>query len=54
MTDGAGVGDSFAGPGLRAAALVEEHYLGAVDNVCLNPCYVQVLLNLTNPYYIMV
>ena len=52
ITDAAGVGDSFAGPGLRA--LVEEHNLSAVYDVGLHPCYVQILLNLTHPYHIMV
>lgn len=52
MTDKAGIGDSFAGPGL--GPLVEEHYLGAVYNVCLNPCNVHILLNLPHPYHIMV
>lgn len=52
MTDMAGIGDSFAGPGLRA--MVKEHNLGAVYYVGLNPCYVQILLNLTHPYHIMV
>lgn len=52
VADTAGVGDALGWPGLRA--MVEEHYLGAVDNVGLNPCYVQVLLNLTHPYHIMI
>lgn len=52
VTNAAGVGDAFAGPRLRT--VVQKHNLGAIDDVCLNPGNVQILLNLANPYHIMV
>ena len=48
----AGVGDAFSGAGLRA--LVQEHNLSAVDYVCLNTAYVQVLLNFIHSDHIVV
>lgn len=48
VADVAGVGGAFPGARLRAAALVEEHDFGAVDNVGLDLCYVEILLNLPN------
>lgn len=54
VTDTAGVGDAFARPRLRAAALVQKHYLRTVDNVGLHPCDIQILLNLTYSDYIVI
>lgn len=48
----AGVGDAFSGPGLWS--FIEEDDLCTVDNVGLNRGDVQVLLNLRDPYHIMV
>ncbi|KAK3020314.1 hypothetical protein RJ639_046526 [Escallonia herrerae] len=53
LADMAGVGDTFTRPGLRA--LIEEDNLGTVDDIGLNPCYVQIiLLYLGHPYHIVV
>ena len=52
LTDLAGVGNSFARPRLRP--FIQEHNLGTVYNVSLDPCYVQKFLYLRHSYYIMV
>lgn len=54
VADPAGIGGAFARARLRAAALVQEHDFGAVDNVGLDLCYVQILLNLPNSNHIVV
>lgn len=54
MADAAGVGGAFSRPRLGAAALVQKHNLGAVDNVGLHTSDIQILLNLTNPDYIVI
>ena len=48
----AGVGDPFAWPWLWP--FIQEHDLCTVDNVGLNRCDVQILLNLRHPDHIMV
>jgi hypothetical protein len=52
LTNFAGVGDTFAGP--RLGPFIQEHDLCTVDNVGLNRCDVQILLNLRNSNHIMV
>lgn len=52
VTDLAGIGDTFSRPRLRP--LVQEDNLCTVYYVCLDPCNVQIFLNLRHPYYIMI
>lgn len=52
LADLAGVGHAFAGPRLRA--LVQKDDSGTVDNVGLDSGDVQNLLNLRDPYHIVV
>lgn len=51
-TNLASVGDPLPRPGLRPR--IEEHNLRAVDYVCLNPRYIDVLLNLIHPHHVVV
>ena len=52
LTDFTSVGDSFTRPWLRP--LIQENNPCTVDNVGLDPCNVQNLLNLVHPNHIMV
>lgn len=52
VADKAGVGDAFTRARLRP--LIQEHDARTVDNVCLYPCYVHILLYLRYSYYVVV